>query len=267
MANTKSSTKKAAMKEKEITTSQKKASIGGPTKTSNRKKTTGKRSSVQPKSIEIKKLDSKGQYNNNNNKKKTNTMLTMIGIVALVAVAILIFRFTYAYFTAMVKDKNPDHTDATVQTADLQVRYQDGSSNLEIGEKILPGVIITKEFSVLNEGNDSGLFAIVLENVKHNLGHENNSTLISDVKYTLVKIDKNNNETTVGTGTLPFNATQYIIYNQDKVKYQETNKYKLYIEYINHSNIDQSDSMGEKLELKVNIINVIDEQRTQDTEY
>lgn len=202
--------------------------------------------------------------------REVNTVLTVIGIIVLVIVAILIFRLTYAYFTVMIDDKNPNNTDVVVKTADLLIHYEDGSSNIELGSKIEPGDIITKEFSVVNDGNDMGEYAIALQNIEHNLGHqisEEDETLISDIKYTLSKVDSTGGKTTMGTGTLPFSASEYIIYTKDEVEYEQTNKYILEVEYINYTNIDQSDSMGEKLELKVNIINYEGEQRTQDTEY
>ena len=261
-----------------------KKSSSSASKTSGVKKTTNsttkKTSSPQhktkkniPKTVSTTTLPpkKKATMNINQTDRETNAVLTVIGIIVLVVVAILIFRLTYAYFTATIKDTNPNNLDTVIKSADLLVRYQDGNSNVDFGDKIVPGDKIIKEFSVVNEGNDTGQYAIVLENIKHNLGHKiienEEEVLLSDLKYTLIKLDSNGSETTLGTGTLPFEIDEYIIYNQDGVEYQKTNKYILRIEYVNYPTIDQSDSMGQDLTLKVNIINSIDEQRTQDTEY
>lgn len=210
--------------------------------------------------------------------KETNAYLTVLGIVVLAIVAILIFGLTYAYFTATLKDMNPNNPDANIVSADLLVRYQDGESNIELGDKIEPGDILTKEFSVINEGNDTGMYTIALENIKHNLGHketiDEKEVLYSDITYKLIKIATINDletETVIGTGTLPFesgeNTDAFKIYTKDEVTVDTTNKYRLELTYVNHLSIDQSDSMGESLELKVNIIEYDGEERTQDTEY
>lgn len=230
------------------------------------KKSTQIKKRVEPKTIKTTKISSKQKVNNISNSKKkeegTNVLLTVLGIVVLAVVAILIFRLIYAYFTVNVSTTDPDKENAVVKTADLIVRYEDGSSNMSIGDKIEPGDVITKEFSVVNDGNDTGIYTIVLENIEHNLGHEENESNVSDVKYTLSRIDELNNKTMLSTGNLPFNKTQDIIYTKDEVLVNKTNKYLLEVEYINHINIDQTDSMGENLKLKVNIINFEGEERT-----
>ena len=271
MAETKINLTKKTTSSAKKTTSVKTKATSATTKKTTVSRTTTKKVNV-PKQITTTNLTQKKKptMNINQRDKETNAVLTVVGIIALVVVAILIFRLTYAYFTATIKDTNPDKVDAIIQSADLLVRYQDGESNVDFGDKIEPGDIITKEFSVINDGNDTGEYTIVLQNIKHNLGHqtfEEDEVLISDLKYTLAKIDSTDGETILSTGTLPFEKEEDIIYTKDSVDYQQTNKYILRIEYINYPNIDQSDSMGENLELKVNIINYEGEQRTQDTEY
>jgi len=157
------------------------------------------------------------------------------------------------------------------------VRYQDGESNIELGEKIEPSDVLTKEFSVKNEGNDTGIYTIILENIVHNLGHieteEEKEVLYSDITYKLFKIDNTNDveiETVIASGTLPFESgakeDAFIIYTKDEVLVKSTNYYRLELTYIN-LDLDQSDSMGEKLELKVNIAEYDGEIRTDSTEY
>ena len=271
MAETKSKTTKKGSSSPKTTTSAKTKTTSASTKKTTTSQSRTKKVSA-PKTVTTTNLSQKNKptININQSDRETNAVLTVIGIIVLVIVAILIFRLTYAYFTATIKDTNPDNIDAVINSADLLVRYEDGESNVDFGDKIEPGDIITKEFSVINDGNDTGEYTIVLQNIKHNLGHkmsEDDETITSDLKYTLSRVDSTSGETTLSTGTLPFEKEEDIIYTVDSVDYQKTNKYILRIEYINHPTIDQSDSMGENLELKVNIVNYEGEQRTQDTEY
>lgn len=231
----------------------------------NKKTNTEKRSGV--KTIKTTKItESKPKKSVKGNTKKeetTNALLVVIGIIILAVVAIIIFRLTWAYFTAQINTTDPDKTNVVVNTADLIVRYEDGVSNMEFGDTVEPGDdVIKKYFSVVNDGNDTGMYTIVLENIKHNLGHYEEEVLTSDIEYTLYKIDNNDNKTLMSTGTLPFESDKYIIYTYDEVDKNKTNNYLIEIEYINHSNIDQTDSMGEKLELKVNITEYDGERRT-----
>lgn len=239
------------------------------------KKTYPKIQKVELTTLETKKTSKKQEES----KSDTNLGLTILGIIILSVVAILIFTLTYAYFTATIKELNPDGNDVQVISADLLVRYQDGESNIELGEKIEPGDILTKEFSIKNEGNDTGMYTIILENIKHNLGHseleEEQEVLYSDISYKLLKLEKTQDgtetETIIATGSLPFESGKkedaFIIYTKDEVLVNKTNYYRLELTYINHLTIDQSDSMGEKLELKVNITEYEGEIRTDSTEY
>lgn len=229
----------------------------------NKKTSNKKRSGVKTiKTTKITKNNLNKKSDNSSKENTTNTLLVIVGIIILAIVAVLIFRLTWAYFTANVIDANPGEDDIVIDTADLRIHYEDGSSNMEFGDRVEPGDIIAKEFKVVNDGTDTGMYTIVLEGINHNLGHYDDEVFVSDVKYTLSKLDDSNNKTLMSTGTLPFNSSKEIIYTVDKVDYNKTNKYLLEVEYINHSNIDQSDSMGEKLELKINIVDYEDEMRT-----
>jgi len=242
------------------------------------KKTTKRNNYPKIQKIELTKLEKKSLTKKQEieQEKGTNFVLTVLGIIILCVIAILIFTLTYAYFTATIKEIHGDRPDAQVVSADLLVRYQDGESNIELGEKIEPGDVLTKEFSIKNEGNDTGMYTIILENIDHNLGHkekeEDKEVFYSDISYKLLKLDNTSElETVIATGTLPFKSGEkenaFIIYTKDEVLVNKTNTYRLELTYINHFTIDQSDSMGEKLELKVNITEYDGEIRTDSTEY
>lgn len=219
----------------------------------------------------------------NKKKKKKNDnnnflILIIVSILFLIVATIWIINITYSYFAADIEDVNANKNIAEIQTANLLVKYQDGTSSVKINEKIEPSSKITKEFSVKNEGNDAGMYIIALENIKHNLGHKEvhneEEMLFSDISYSLVKIDNINNSTTetvIATGSLPFKSGEkdesFVIYTKDEVLVNKTNNYRLELTYINYQHIDQSDSMGEKLELKVNIAEYDGEIRTQNSEY
>lgn len=241
------------------------------TKNTKTQSKTTKKTEPKIKKVEISKIEV-SEKKEIQTKNEQNPFLIVLGIIILAVIAIVVFGLTYSYFSANVKEIKPNDPDAVIKTADLLVRYQDGDSNIELGTKIEPGDILTKDFSVKNEGNDTGIYTIVIDSLKHNLGHketlDEQEVLLSDVTYKLLKIDTLNGEETqtiISTGTLPFeldNKTPFIIYTKDEVFYEKTNNYRLEVTYVNHLQIDQSDSMGEKLELRINIINYEGEQRT-----
>lgn len=201
--------------------------------------------------------------------KQTNIILTVLGIIVLVIIAIILFRLTYAFFTASLEDKNPNSVDAQILTADLQVRYQDGDASIELSSLIEPSDIVTKEFSVINEGNDTGLYKIVLQNYENhfNRARGEDESLESDFNYKLFLIDSLGNESVIATGTLPYSEMpiELEIDSYEEVLVSTTNKYRLEIEYINFTHIDQSDDMGKNLKALINILNVDDEKRVAPT--
>lgn len=241
--------------------------------------TAKKNNNSKLKYVELTKLESKEKVQEKIGT-KGNNHLTVLGIIILALIAILIFALTYAYFAATIKDMNPNKTDTKIVSANLEVEYLDGKSNINIGEVIEPNndYIIQKDFSVKNNGNDTGMYTVVLENIDHNLGHKElvneEEKFISDISYKLLKLDVKNEkeiETLVATGYLPFksgeNKDAFVVYTKDEVEVSKTNNYRLELTYLYYSNIDQSDSMGGKLSLKVNITEFEGEERTQSTEY
>lgn len=222
--------------------------------------------------------------------RESNVILTVLGILALVIVAIVIFRLTYAFFTAQIEDNNPGMTDVQVATADLEVEYGDGKAYINSEEiinpndentivGIFPGDIITKDFSVINKGNDTGYYAIVLENLINTFDvqckSEEDDTK-GEIAYTLYKTDSEYSDdslSTIGTGaiTLPCttenNPQTVSLIKETSVEKDATNYYRLKIEYKNLS-IDQSENMDTgKLVAKVNIVESETEQRTQQSNY
>lgn len=211
--------------------------------------------------------NNKKKQSQNQNEKQNNAILAALGIIIIVIVIITIFQLTYAFFNANVNDMNPDNTDVEVISADLEVTYHDGGSNIELGGKIVPGSVITKEFSVENTGNDTGMYTITLENFENHFNRERSAeeTTTSDFTYNLYRIDSDNNESVISTGTLPLalTAVDITLYSKDEVLVKTTNKYKLEIIYQNLENIDQSDDMGKLLEAKINITEYDGEKRTK----
>ena len=202
-----------------------------------------------------------------------NIVLIILGIIAFGLVIYLIFRLTYSFFTATIKDVGPNR-DVVVSSSILEVEYVDGNSNIQFGDLIKPGNKITKEFSVQNTNNATlaGEYAIIIRNIINTFSRTN------DVVYKLYKKDSNNQLSLLASGVFPTSSSTAtvindsgntvtenaasIIYSRDVVQYNTTNNYVLEVEYLNTID-DQSDDMESTLEAKIDIVNVINEQRTQ----
>ena len=206
--------------------------------------------------------------------KQSNTALTLAGIILLIIIAIVIFGLTYAYFTANIKDEKISGDDVEVHTANLLVRYIDGASNMELDAKIEPGDKIIKEFSIKNEGNDTGYYTIILDKYQNHFDRICNAESIdSDLDFSLIRLDKDGNEVSKIMGTLPC-ANEYstfILAKNESVELKkdeneniisDTNYYRLEINYENLVDEDQSDDMGSLFEARINIIESEDEMRT-----
>lgn len=287
MTNTKeTSTKKKSTTSSKTSTTAKKTSTTRkttPTKKTTTK-TTVKKVAEAPKIkkvqiTEIKKTEKQQEVKLR--EQETNTFLIVLGIIVLAIVAVLIFSLTYAYFSATVKETNPNNTDVQIMTADLLVTYMDGDSNIELDSKIEPDDTFYKEFSVRNDGNDLANYTIVLEKLENTFEkdaiYENDKVTCpiepsnDELTFTLSRLDKKQGEeiAKISTGTLPCvtpamaEDNPFIIYTSDSVEVGTTNYYRLTIKYNNLS-VDQSNNMDYgKLSSKINII-ATDEQYTNE---
>lgn len=183
-------------------------------------------------------------------KEKNNKVLTVLGLIALATLAVIVFRMSYAFFTATVKDTTPDKEDVEVSTAKLEVEYVDGNSNFELGGKIEPGSVLTKEFSVKNNGTDTGYYKIILENIV------NTFTISGSLNYTLSRKDG----TVLSSGEFPTDSS-ITLFEQDSVLKDSTNDYIFKLEYVNLGEL-QNDDMGKKVEAKINIAESDSERRS-----
>lgn len=258
-------------------------------KTSSNKKTTTKISNtkrkIEPKTVKTTNITKqkvetpKKVVKEIERENETNVILTVIGIIVLVIAAVVIFRLTYAFFTAYIDDKNKDNTDVVIEAADLLVRYADNQTILET--KMEPGESFSKEFWVQNDGNDTGYYAIVLDNLTNTFdvicpteeNKDNGEIVFYLYKYNL---DENGNKTAdtnlMSTGVIPCvdasttGSNYFTLYDNnglgDAVEVTKTNYYNLKIEYKN-LDIDQSDNMDTgKLEARINIKQADEEKRT-----
>ena len=217
--------------------------------------------------------------------KEINAYLIVLGIIALAVVAIVIFGLTYSYFTANIKDLNPDKKDVIIKTANLEIKYIDGNGWItdELGNKtndsttdfkIEPGDTITKLFSVKSteDTNDIVPFKIVLQkltntldmNIEYNKETKevtcpsSTDAISKEVTYELYRgTAEEDISTKILYGTIPCvegNGLMELI--TDYVEPTKTNYYKLVVKYENLT-IDQSDTMDYgKFEALVNIIDI-----------
>lgn len=88
----------------------------------------------------------------------------IIGITFLITVMTLILGISYAYYRTRIIGNNA-LTSINVTTKNLEIKYKDGNSTVNMESLIEPGFKYTKEFSVENTGDGEATYALYLEDV------------------------------------------------------------------------------------------------------
>jgi len=169
----------------------------------------------------------------------------IIGVTSLLLVTLILLGLTYAYYRTRIIGNDSTDPSISVTSKKLEVTYQDDSQIVE-SKGAKPGEVITKTFSVENTGTATGEYSIILDNI------ENTMKRTDDLTYELKLGSK-----VVAEGIMPSNKNDYkVLVSYATVEKDTTNEYTLTIKYANLENIDQSEDMGAKLSMRVNIANI-----------
>ena len=161
----------------------------------------------------------------------------LIGISALILLALTLIGITYAYFTAKVSG-NTEAKSIEVTAAKLELTYNDGNGTV-IVEKVVPGTVMkTKTFSVKNTGTkEIASYDVLMEVIENELDE------YGDLTYELTCAS--DGETCQGiSGTFP---TEDKVLITNSIKVGVTHSYALTLTY-NESGKNQSDDMNKKIE-------------------
>lgn len=161
----------------------------------------------------------------------------LIGVGALILLALTLIGITYAYFTSKVSG-NTGEKSIVVTAARLELTYKDGNGTV-IVEKVEPGTVIgPKTFTVKNDGTrDIASYDVVMEVIENELDE------YGDLTYELTCAS--DGETCQGiSGTFPMEDKVLIT---NSIKVGVTHSYALTLTY-NESGKNQSDDMNKKIE-------------------
>jgi len=187
----------------------------------------------------------------------------IISITSIAIVLLALLGLTYGYYLTRIQG-NTNETSISITTADLKLEYAEGEdSNINI-TGLMPGQDIkTKTFTVTNSGNsrvDDYVVAII--DVINTLSRT------EDLTYTLTCTEKMNNGTVLGpcndinkiSGTefgpeYPVQPSAIVI---NSIEQGRIHEYSLKLNYVNLTNIDQSEDMGSIIKGKVQIFGLAD---------
>ena len=180
--------------------------------------------------------------------KKNNKKIVGIIIVFLIVVAIL--SISYAYFLTQIVG-NDRLKSVDVETANLELVYEDGNGIIAPTEKLEPGYIFQdKEFSVTNNGDDNS-YIVILENVSVVDGNGNNTSFVYDDFYYTLSC-KNSDGTSCNGSTEKVFPMKNIILVSNSIPEGEKQSYVLKLVYKD-TETDQSLDMNKTFSAKVNI--------------
>ena len=181
----------------------------------------------------------------------------IIGITILLIITLLLLGLTYAYYRTRVVG-NSSTESIRAKGKKLEVEYLEGEAYFLSGnggtevlieggtkDKIEPGDSFIKKFNVINNSVESVNYSVKIDNITTTYNR------MSDWTYKLIKVETDDSETMVASGTIPITRT-YILPSIN-IDVNTTHNFKLIIEYANLAGVDQSEDMGAELTFRVTI--------------
>lgn len=169
----------------------------------------------------------------------------IVGITALFLVTLILLGLTYAYYRTRIIG-NPNAESISVTSKNLQLTYSDGTENVNTTGTIEPGTVITKTFTVTNDGDAAIEYAVYLEDVL------NTFSRTEDVTYVLDCVNKEGAACIADTTARQY-PTNNTILTTTEIAIDDVHNYTLTITYENSEVIDQSEDMGAQLAGRIHI--------------
>ena len=171
-------------------------------------------------------------------------------IVSIVGITIVMFALlgiTYAYYLTRIEG-NTNTNSISITTANLKLTYGDGTTEILTSDTLLmPGEFEgTKDFTVINNGNASVTYGVILEDMINPLSRP------QDMKMILSCSSDKEDSGCSGLEEMNLPSTNEFLV-ENTIEVGETHTYELKLRYI-EAGEDQSIDMGKTISGKVNII-------------
>lgn len=179
------------------------------------------------------------------NENKNNTKLIIGLIISIIILIVIVAVGTYAYYTTALNTKNDDQNTIQNSTAKIEFQLTDGTLT---GDNLIPGDVITKTFSVTNNGTIDGTFKIVWKSVTNEfINKQDLIVTLSDDTGEIISSSDNQ--------VLPDSTTTSTVLKDNlKIGKGATKNYTLKITYRN-TNADQTEDMGKSLSATIELAN------------
>lgn len=171
----------------------------------------------------------------------------IVSVAGIFIILLALIGITYGYFLTRVTG-NTKENSILITTANLELVYGDGTTELLTKENIMPNTIVaTKDFTVTNTGDSTITYEVYLENIFNNFENWR------DVELTITcQVDGG---TCDGyAGKYPRANTEIITNTIEKDK---VHNYEVTVKFVD-TGLDQSVDMGKTLKGKVQIYNPTD---------
>ena len=168
----------------------------------------------------------------------------IISITGITIVMLCLLGLTYGYYITNIIG-NTNSNSIVLTTTKLELTYAEGEDSNIYMEKIEPGAIGSKTFTVTNTGDDTITdYGVYIEDVINTFNR------IDDLEITLTCVSNLGNDCNDITRSYP-TKNELIIKNT--IEADEIHTYTLVIKYIYSETENQSEDMGKKLSGKVQI--------------
>ncbi len=169
--------------------------------------------------------------------KDNNAKLIFTLVLSIIILIAVVVAGTYSFYTATINKNNEENNKTIIEAANISFGITDG--NL-IGENLIPGDTVVKEFQVSNTGNQDTTFSLMWKSVTNTFVNKNDLIITLEEEGTPI-IEESDNVIFPETTT-----TAKIFKSGLHLNIGETKNYKLTITYKNSENL-QNEDMGKKI--------------------
>ncbi len=171
------------------------------------------------------------------NESQNNVKLIIILVVSVIILIAIIAFSTYAFFTGSLTNRDPDESNSSLTTANIEFTMGDGTIK---GNNLVPGDSIVKKFTVHNKGTGTITYNILWNSAVNNFVNKNDL---------VITLNDGLNEIISESDNVIFPSTitsSQILKEGLKISAGETKEFTLTITYKN-TDQDQSADMGKNI--------------------
>ena len=176
--------------------------------------------------------------------KENNIKLIITLVISIIILITVVVVGTYSYFVQNVNDtRNENKNPSTLNTAEIDFAFETGTLT---GGNLIPGDVITKSFTVKNNGTGTIPYNLMWTAVTNNFVNQND--LVVTLEENGIEIISESDNITLPTNI----TTSTVLKDNLNVAAGSTNEYVLKITYKN-TDENQIEDMGKNISATIDL--------------